>query len=62
MSPIRCAVVGVGYLGRFHAHKYAAQPNAELVAVADSNPGNAARVASDCGCLASPIIANCWAR
>jgi predicted dehydrogenase len=52
MSPIRCAVVGVGYLGRFHAHKYAAQPNAELVAVADSNPGNAARVASDCGCLA----------
>lgn len=52
MSPVRCAVVGVGYLGRFHARKYVAQPDAELVAVADCNPQNAARVASDCGCLA----------
>ncbi|MDD3517237.1 MAG: Gfo/Idh/MocA family oxidoreductase [Chromatiales bacterium] len=52
MSPVRCAVVGVGYLGRFHAQKYAALPNAELIAVADSNPQNAARVAGECGCLA----------
>ena len=35
MSKIRAAVIGVGYLGRFHAQKYAALPSCELVAVAD---------------------------
>lgn len=35
MSKIRCAVIGVGYLGRFHAQKYQLLPNAELVAVCD---------------------------
>jgi predicted dehydrogenase len=34
---IRTAVIGVGYLGRFHAQKYAAYPGAQLVAVADPN-------------------------
>jgi predicted dehydrogenase len=37
MKKIRCAVVGVGYLGRFHAQKYQLIPNAELVAVCDLN-------------------------
>jgi len=32
---LRTAVVGVGYLGRFHAEKYAAHRDAELVALAD---------------------------
>jgi predicted dehydrogenase len=40
---IRAAVVGVGYLGRFHAQKYAALPAVRLVAVAD--PGESARTA-----------------
>src|SRR5690606_17540193 len=35
MSRVRVAVVGTGYLGRFHAQKYAALPAAELVAVCD---------------------------
>jgi predicted dehydrogenase len=35
MDKIRAAVVGVGYLGRFHAQKYAQIPGCELVAVAD---------------------------
>jgi predicted dehydrogenase len=35
MSKIRAAVIGVGYLGRFHAQKYAQLPACELVAVAD---------------------------
>ncbi len=35
MKRLRVAVVGVGYLGRFHAHKYAALPAADLVAVCD---------------------------
>src|SRR5688572_5135573 len=35
MSKIRAAVVGVGYLGRFHAQKYAQSSGCELVAVVD---------------------------
>jgi predicted dehydrogenase len=35
MDKIRAAVVGVGYLGRFHAQKYAQLPGCELVAVVD---------------------------
>ncbi|MDF1645416.1 MAG: Gfo/Idh/MocA family oxidoreductase [Legionellaceae bacterium] len=35
MNPIRCAVIGVGYLGRFHAQKLQKLENAKLVAVCD---------------------------
>jgi predicted dehydrogenase len=35
MSKIRAAVIGVGYLGRFHAQKYAQASECELVAVVD---------------------------
>jgi predicted dehydrogenase len=35
MSKIRAAVIGVGYLGRFHAQKYAQLAACELVAVVD---------------------------
>jgi predicted dehydrogenase len=35
MNKIKAAVVGVGYLGRFHAQKYAQIPGCELVAVVD---------------------------
>lgn len=37
MSKIKCAVIGVGYLGRFHAQKYKMLANAELVAICDIN-------------------------
>jgi predicted dehydrogenase len=40
---IRTAVIGVGYLGRFHAQKYAALANSQLVGIAD--PSAAARSA-----------------
>ena len=36
MDKLRVAVIGVGYLGRFHAQKYAALPGCSLVAVVDS--------------------------
>jgi predicted dehydrogenase len=36
MSTIRAAVIGTGYLGRFHAQKYASEPACALVAVADT--------------------------
>jgi len=48
MEPIRAAVIGVGYLGRFHAEKYAALEGAELVGVADLDEGRAAGVAAAC--------------
>lgn len=35
MSRIRIGVIGAGYLGKFHAGKYAAMEDAELVGVAD---------------------------
>ncbi len=37
MTKIRCAVIGVGYLGRFHAQKYQHLDNADLIAVCDVN-------------------------
>ncbi len=52
MSALRTAVVGVGYLGNFHAQKYAALDGVELVGVVDSNAARAAEVAAACGCRA----------
>ena len=37
MRKIKTAVIGVGYLGKFHADKYAVLPNSELIAVVDAN-------------------------
>ncbi|MFI4869060.1 MAG: Gfo/Idh/MocA family protein [Steroidobacterales bacterium] len=47
MEKIRAAVVGVGYLGRFHAQKYASLTDCRLVGVVDSQPETAARVAAE---------------
>ena len=47
MTPLKCAVIGVGYLGRFHAQKYAQLTAAELVAVCDLNADQAAKVAAE---------------
>jgi len=49
MSALRAAVVGVGYLGRFHAEKYAAHPGAALVAVVDVDAERARAVAAELG-------------
>lgn len=37
MSKIKTAVIGVGYLGKFHAEKYANLANSELIAVVDTD-------------------------
>ncbi|GGI76584.1 Gfo/Idh/MocA family protein [Legionella impletisoli] len=37
MSQLKCAVIGVGYLGRFHAQKYKSLSDVELIAVCDVN-------------------------
>jgi len=48
----RVGVVGVGYLGRFHALIYSRMANVELVGVVDSNAETAAKVAAECNCEA----------
>lgn len=45
MSKLKTAVIGVGYLGKFHADKYAALPNSDLIAVVDSNEDTANSIA-----------------
>ncbi len=49
---MRTAVIGVGYLGRFHAQKYAALPGSELVAVVDPAESTRAAVAAELGVAA----------
>jgi predicted dehydrogenase len=48
-DPIRVAVVGVGYFGRFHAQHYAADPRADIVAVVDTDTARARAVAEEVG-------------
>jgi predicted dehydrogenase len=43
------AVVGVGYLGKFHAEKYAASPKAKLVAVVDTDQNRAREIGAPLG-------------
>ncbi|MFI4879337.1 MAG: Gfo/Idh/MocA family protein [Steroidobacterales bacterium] len=47
MEKIRAAVIGVGYLGRFHAQKYAQARGCELVAVVDSRAQAREQVAGE---------------
>ena len=49
MEKLRAAVIGVGYLGRFHAQKFAAIDDVELVGVVDSCAERAAEVAAEVG-------------
>lgn len=48
-ASLRTAVVGVGYLGRFHAQKYAQLPGSRLVAVVDASAEAAAKVGAELG-------------
>ena len=45
MSKIKTAVIGVGYLGQYHAQKYSDCPASDLVAVYDANPSRAEEIA-----------------
>jgi predicted dehydrogenase len=53
---LRVAVVGVGYLGRFHALIYSRMSDAELVGVVDSDPERASAIAEEVGCPAFDCI------
>lgn len=52
MKKLRAAVVGVGYLGNFHAQKFKNNPHCELVAVCDANSEQANKIAGALGCQA----------
>lgn len=49
MRKLRAAVIGVGYLGRFHALKYASMEDVELIGVVDTDGVRAEEVASEVG-------------
>ena len=49
MKPLRVGVIGVGYLGKFHAEKYANMKNVELVGVVDVVAERAEKVAGAFG-------------
>src|SRR5690625_6194090 len=52
MQLTKCAVIGVGYVGRFHVLNLAAVDSARLVAVVDIDDRAAAAAAETCGCRA----------
>ena len=49
MEPIRVGVIGVGYLGKFHAEKYARMDGVKLVGVVDTNTEQAESIAKRLG-------------
>lgn len=48
MKKLRTAVIGVGYLGKFHAQKYSEIPHSELVGICDINHEVASAIAAQC--------------
>lgn len=48
MKSIKVGVIGVGYLGQFHAQKYDAMQDVELVGVVDVDPDRAREIAKQC--------------
>lgn len=49
MATLKAGVIGVGYLGRFHAQKFAALEGVDLVGVVDADPARAQQVAQEVG-------------
>lgn len=52
MQKIKAGVIGVGYLGRFHAQKYASLKDVDLVGVVDVSEEQREAVAKECNCQA----------
>ncbi len=50
MTRVRVGVIGVGYLGKFHAQKYADMQDVDLVGVVDTDHDCADHVAAQYGC------------
>lgn len=52
MNKIKTAVIGVGYLGKFHADKYQRIPHVDLVGVCDTDKSRCDEVAKACNTTA----------
>ncbi len=52
MDILKVGVIGVGYLGKFHAQKYAGMPGVKLVGVVDTDPSCAEKIAAENSCRA----------
>jgi predicted dehydrogenase len=48
-AKLRVGVIGVGYLGKFHAEKYAAHPDVHLMGVVDTDRAQADKIAGHLG-------------
>ncbi len=53
---LRVAVIGVGYLGRFHALIYSRLPGVDLIGVVDADAERAHSVAAEAGCPVYPSV------
>jgi len=62
MKEIRAGVVGVGYLGKFHAEKYSRMEDVELVGVVDPDRSQADTVAKNVGAAAFYDIADLFGK
>ena len=49
MSKVKIAVIGVGYLGEFHAQKYKANKNADLIGIVDTNKQRSEEISNRIG-------------
>lgn len=58
LSEVRVAVIGVGYLGRFHALIYGRMSGVRLVGVVDADAARAHAVAAEAGCAVFPDVAS----
>jgi len=54
MNKVRVGVIGVGYLGQFHAEKYAGIPEVELIGLMDADPVRASQIAGKLNTQAFP--------
>lgn len=46
-NKLRAAVIGVGYLGRFHAQKFQSNPDVDLIGVVDTDSARATEIAAE---------------
>ena len=49
MSKVKIAVIGIGYLGEFHAQKYKANKNADLIGIVDTNKSRSNEISNKIG-------------
>lgn len=58
LPKVNCAVIGVGYLGRYHAEKYATLPNSKLVSVCDIDKERGGEIANKHSVMATDDYKN----